>query len=199
MDGVLDRMPNENVGRTANPSVPFGDAALAAMTRAPQLRPPHSNRTIAHMAYRWIFAALHLLALGIGLGAIWTRSRALREPLDRAGLARVFVADSWWGVAAALWLATGLTRLFSSLDKGTEYYINNRLFLLKMVLFITIVVLELAPMRAFIRWRIALRRGELPDTTQAPAFATRSVVQAALVVLMVIAAAGMARGFGMTP
>lgn len=145
-----------------------------------------------------MFAALHLLALGIGLGAIWTRSRALREPLDRAGLARVFVADFWWGIAAALWLVTGLTRVLSSLDKGQEYYINNQLFLLKMALFVTIVVLEVAPMRAFIKWRKEVRAGELPDTAQASAFATRSTVQAVLVVLMVIAAAGMARGLGMT-
>ena len=150
------------------------------------------------MALRWMFAALHLLALGIGLGAIWTRSRALREPLDRAGLVRVFVADSWWGLAAALWLITGVTRVLSSLDKGQEYYINNRLFLLKMVLFVTVVALEIAPMRAFIRWRKEVRAGELPDTVRASAFATRSMVQAVLVVLMAIAAAGMARGFGMT-
>jgi len=145
-----------------------------------------------------MFAALHLLALGIGLGAIWARSRALREPLDRAGLARVFSADTWWGVAAALWLVTGVTRVLSSLDKGQEYYISNRLFLLKMVLFVTIVVLEIAPMRALIRWRREVRAGELPDTAQASAYATRSTVQAVLVVLMVIAAAGMARGLGMT-
>ena len=149
------------------------------------------------MALRWMFAALHLLALGIGLGAIWTRSRGLREPLDRAGLARVFSADTWWGVAAALWLFTGVTRVLSSLDKGQEYYVNNRLFLLKMILFVTIVVLEVAPMRALIRWRKAVRVGEIPDTAQAPAFATRSTVQAVLVVLMVVAAAGMARGLGM--
>ena len=145
-----------------------------------------------------MFAALHLLALGIGLGAIWTRGRALRGPLDRAGLVRVFVAASWWGLAAALWLITGVTRVLSSLDKGQEYYINNRLFLLKMVLFVTVVALEIAPMRALIRWRKAVRAGELPDTAEASAFATRSTVQTVLVILMVIAAAGMARGFGMT-
>ena len=149
------------------------------------------------MALRWMFATLHLLALGIGLGAIWGRSRALRQPLDPPGLARVFAADAWWGVAAALWLFTGLVRVLSSTDKGQEYYIQNQLFLLKMVLFVTIVVLEIRPMIAFTRWRAAIRRGELPDTTQAPAFATRSTVQAVLIVLMVIAATGMARGFGM--
>lgn len=97
-----------------------------------------------------------------------------------------------------MWLATGLTRVLSSLDKGQEYYISNRLFLLKMILFVTIGALAVAPMRAFIRWRRAVRVGELPDTAQASAFAIRSTVQAVLVVLMVIAAAGMARGLGMT-
>lgn len=148
------------------------------------------------MAYRWIFAALHVLALGIGLGAIWSRSRALRQPLDPPGLARVFAADTWWGVAAAIWLFTGLVRVLSSLDKGQEYYVQNYLFLLKMALFLTIVALEIRPMLAFIRWRAAVRQGELPDTTGAPAYATTSTVQAALVVLSVIAATGMARGFG---
>lgn len=148
------------------------------------------------MALRWIFATLHLFGLGIGLGAIWVRSRALRQPLDPPGLARVLAADAWWGVAAALWFFTGLVRVLSSLDKGQEYYIQNHLFLLKMVLFVTVVVLEIRPMRAFARWRAAIRRGELPDTTRAPAFATTSTVQAVLIVLIVIAATGMARGFG---
>lgn len=149
------------------------------------------------MALRWIFAALHLFGLGIGLGAIWGRSRALRQPLDPPGVARVLAADAWWAVAAVLWLFTGVVRVLSSLDKGQEYYIQNHLFILKMVLFVTIVVLEIRPMMAFVRWRAAIRRGELPDTSRAPAFATTSAVQAVLVVLIVIAATGMARGFGM--
>jgi len=54
------------------------------------------------MLIRWLFAALHLLGLGAGLGAVWARARALRGPLDPAGLRRVFYADGWWGVAAAM-------------------------------------------------------------------------------------------------
>ena len=146
-----------------------------------------------------MFAAIHLLALCIGLGAIWTRSRALREPLDRAGLNRVFAADAWWGLAALLWLATGITRVFSGLEKGPQYYGTNYFFLLKMLLFLTVVALEIAPMRALVRWRIAVRRGETPDTTRAEAFATRSAVQAVMVAFMVFAAAEMARGLGIIP
>lgn len=145
---------------------------------------------------RWLLAATHLLALGIGLGAIWTRSRALRQLLDAQGLRRVFAADAWWGIAALLWLSTGLVRLFASLEKSTGYYFQNRIFLFKMALFILIVVLELAPATTFGRWRAVLRRGELPDTTRAHAFARTSVWQPALVIAMVFAATAMARGLG---
>ena len=54
------------------------------------------------MTLRFVLAALHLVALGVGLGSIWTRSRALRERLDREGLRRVFAADTWWAAAAIL-------------------------------------------------------------------------------------------------
>lgn len=148
------------------------------------------------MTLRWLFAALHLLGLGIGLGAVWARSRALREPLDQAGLRRVFAADAWWGVAAAVWLSTGLVRFLLAMEKGTGYYVHNWLFLLKMVLFLAVVAMEMAPMRALIRWRAAVRRGEEPDTARAVALARTSVLQAALVVVMVLAATAMARGLG---
>jgi putative membrane protein len=70
------------------------------------------------MAVRWLFAALHLLALGIGLGAVWARGRGLQGELDEIGLRRVFYADIWWGIAALLWIATGLVRAFGGLEKG---------------------------------------------------------------------------------
>ena len=90
------------------------------------------------MAIRWLFATLHLLALGIGLGAVWARGWALQAELDTAGLQRVFYADNWWGIAALVWLATGLARAFAGLEKGTAYYLNNHVFWTKMGLFLLI-------------------------------------------------------------
>jgi len=144
-----------------------------------------------------IASALHLLALAIGLPAVYLRGRALKGPLDAAGLRRLFAADSLWGIAAVLWLATGLLRAFAGLEKGTAFYLSSRLFWLKMVLFGLILLLEIAPMLAFIRWRIRLKRGETPDTSRARAFYLVNHIQMALVVLMVFVAAFMARGFGM--
>jgi hypothetical protein len=40
------------------------------------------------MLVSWTFAASHLLLLGIGLGAIWSYSRALQGPPDPERLRR---------------------------------------------------------------------------------------------------------------
>jgi putative membrane protein len=148
---------------------------------------------------RWILAALHLLALGIGLGAVWARGRALRGPLDTAGLRRVLYADSWWGIAAILWIGTGLARAFGSFEKGSDYYLHNHLFWGKMGLLAAILLLELHPMITLIRWRTQLARGQPVDTTAAPRLARIGFLQAVLVTFMVLAATGMARGYGVAP
>jgi putative membrane protein len=147
---------------------------------------------------RSILAALHLLALGIGLGAVWARGRALRSTLDADGLRRVFYADAAWGIAALVWISTGLIRLFGGFEKGVGYYMSNHAFLTKMVLLVLVLGLEIWPMTTLIRWRGALRKGQPVDTSRAGAFARVSTVQAVLIVAMVFAATAMARGLGTT-
>jgi putative membrane protein len=148
------------------------------------------------MILRWFLAAFHLLALGIGLGAVWIRGRALKSPLTAADVRRVFLADKVWGLAALLWISTGLWRLLGGVEKATGYYLENHVFLTKMGLFLLILILEVRPMVTLIRWRRRAAQGELPDTRAAPLMARISFVQAGLVVLMVFAAVAMARGIG---
>ena len=148
------------------------------------------------MTIRWLLAALHLLALGVGLGAVWARGRAFQGGLDAAGLRRTFYADTWWGVAAILWIGTGLARAFGGFEKGSFYYLHNHFFWAKMGLLAAILILEVGPMIALIQWRRVAARGGVPDTRAARRFAQISFLQAGLVVLMVLAATGMARGYG---
>jgi putative membrane protein len=143
-----------------------------------------------------LLAALHLLALGIGLGAVWVRGRALQSVLDRDGLRRVFLADGLWGAAAALWIGTGLWRLLGGLEKPTGYYLANHLFLTKMGLLLVILALEVSPMLTLVRWRRLVRLGQSLDTSSARRMGTISFIQAWLIVLMVLAATAMARGIG---
>ena len=147
------------------------------------------------MLLRWLIASLHLLALPLGLGAVWARARALGLVRTADDLDRAFVADNLWGAAAGLWLVTGLVRVFGGVEKGAFYYLHDRAFIAKMGLFIIILLLEIRPMVTLIRWRIGLRRGNSLSLESAPALARITWVQACLVVLMVFAATAVARGF----
>lgn len=146
-----------------------------------------------------MLAAFHLIALGLGLGAVINRGTALREVPDTRTLRRAFRADTLWGIAAALWIATGLWRYFGQIEKSADYYNGNYFFLIKMVLLGAILALEIWPMVTLIRWRLAIGRGGSASVVAIPGkarvIATVSHIQALLVVLMVFAATAMARGY----
>jgi len=144
-----------------------------------------------------IVSALHVLALALGLPSIFFRGRALKGSLDGPALRRLFMADTVWGIAALLWLATGLARAFGGLEKGSAFYLASPLFWLKMILFATVVLLEVWPMATFIRWRRALHRGEAPDTSAVSRLYIINHVEMSLVVVIVFVASFMARGFGL--
>jgi putative membrane protein len=140
-----------------------------------------------------LLSAVHLLTLALGLGAAVARGRALARPLDAAGWRQVLTADTLWGVAAALWLLSGLARVFYG-GKETSFYWLNGFFWLKMALFGLVFVLELTPMMTFIRVRSAQRRrAELP-TFSADRLRRINHAEIVLVVIIVFVAAFMARG-----
>lgn len=175
-------------------------AVSVAMRSLYAARGPAAARRPCYRPARMLSAvvsALHLLALALGLPSVFLRGRALKGSLDHEGLGRLFAADNVWGVAAALWLVTGLLRAFAGLEKGTAFYLASTLFWTKMGLFLLVVALEIWPMVTFIRWRLTLRRGGLPDTTIAPRLYTLNHLEVALVVVIVFTAAFMARGFGL--
>jgi putative membrane protein len=145
---------------------------------------------------RWSMAAIHLIALAVGFGSIWMRANALREVPDPGAIRRVLRADIWWGVAALLWLGTGIPRLMLGLEKPTSYYLDNHLFATKIVIFLVIVAIEVVQAVDFGRWRRALQRGQAPDVGAAPRWARFSRIEATLVLVIVLLATAMARGYG---
>ncbi|CAH2772357.1 MAG: Predicted membrane protein [uncultured Paraburkholderia sp.] len=148
------------------------------------------------MLVRWLLAALHLLAYGFALASILRRTWSLRRAAVPAALRSVFRADTRWGLSAAVLVATGLLRLFSPYEKGADYYVHEPLFHV-MALLVIIIVLEVPSMLALMRWRASIRKGEAPDLHNARRYAHLSVIQTVLLVLMVFAATGMARGIGL--
>jgi len=148
------------------------------------------------MLAKWLFAAVHLVAFGFALAAVLARGRALRRLRtdDLRSFRDVFVVDNIWGISAGVLLATGAYRAFGGLEKGSQYYLHQPLFHLKMLAFVLILLLELVPMIALIKWRIAFKNNMPVDTSRAGRFSRISHIEAALMILMVIAATGMARG-----
>jgi putative membrane protein len=159
---------------------------------------------------RLTLAWLHLIALGIGLWAVLARGQALRQAARELpgvdALRRAFLADAHWGVAALLWLSTGIWRYLGSTEKATSYYNANHVFLTKMTLFVAILALEIWPMVTLIRWRAAVGRaaaagpgsggGLAIDPGAARKMATISYLEGAIVTVMVFTAVAMARGYG---
>jgi putative membrane protein len=150
-------------------------------------------------------SAIHILTFGLGLAAIFLRGRALAGVLDAAGWKRLLTADTAWGVAAVLWILTGLARVFLG-PKDPVFYWRNGFFWIKMTLFLAVFVLELTPMRTFMRARQAagrLRasgasasqaRGAAMPVFDAARYRRINTIEMALVLVIPFAAALMARG-----
>lgn len=147
------------------------------------------------MLVHWFLATIHLWAFALGFWAVLSRGTAFRRLATGVGEARsVLIADNLWGISAVVLLVTGGMRAFGGYEKGADYYLHQPLFHLKMTLFVLILLLEVAPMITLIKWRIARARGAAIDTGRATLFARISHIEALLVLLIVMAATGMARG-----
>lgn len=146
-----------------------------------------------------LLSTFHLFALVLGLSGVVIRWRQLRRLVtDPTALEPMLVGDNLWGVAAILWLVTGLLRAFGSFEKGSGYYLNSGAFLLKLGLFSAVFLLELWPMVTFMRWRVRKAKGLPLDTSRAGTFATITAVELAITLAIPFVASMMARGIGFT-
>lgn len=151
-------------------------------------------------ATRLVVASLHLLALGMGLGGLWSRPRALRDSLRRSGepraLRRAYAGDAWWTAAVLLWLITGVWWLASGAANLSSIYAVDAGFLVKMTLFVIVVALEVWPTTKFLRWRFS--RAE-PNRLELLRIEAISYLQCALVTGIVVASASTTRVPEVTP
>lgn len=139
-----------------------------------------------------VLSALHLLTLALGLGAVVWRNQALLRLEHGGRWEDVLRADTAWGIAAILWIATGLARVFKG-GQTPVFYLHNGFFWIKMALFAIVFAIELIPMVALLRVRAARRRGLEPPELPIARLRRIGAVETALVILIVFAAAFMAR------
>ncbi len=135
----------------------------------------------------------------MGFSAVFARGRQLRDlrssPADGGALDRLLLADVFWGVAALLWIVTGLTRAFGHLEKTPDFYLHNGFFWVKMGLFLLVVLLEIRPMGTFMGWRLDKAQGGAKVAEANLDLLVRlNDVETALVLVIPFVAALMARG-----
>jgi putative membrane protein len=145
-----------------------------------------------------LLSTFHLFALAIGVPGVVLRGVALRglEKGDESAFPRLFAADAAWGVAALLWLGTGLARAFGPFEKSSAYYLHSGPFLIKMGLYVAIVLIEIWPMITFIRWRVARAKQQPIDRSIVPRLRLLNDLEVVLTLAIPFCASLMARGVG---
>jgi uncharacterized membrane protein len=146
----------------------------------------------AAMLVSAMLSAVHVLALALGVSAGVGRGRALAGPLDDAGWRRLLAADTAWGLAAALWIASGFARVFFG-GKEPAFYWHNGFFWVKLGLFLAVFLLELAPMVTFMRVRRARQTGAPLPAFSVERYRRINTAELAIVIVIPFVAAFMAR------
>ncbi len=112
---------------------------------------------------------------------------------------RIQRVDLVYGISAGLLLIVGLLRVFF-FEKGVNYYIHNPFFWVKMAAFALVALMSIDPTIRYIRWNQTLKEGRPPEISEAEFKRTHFLLHLELVgiVVILLAAAMMARGIGMS-
>ena len=142
-----------------------------------------------------LFAFLHHIAAFALFAALVVQLISLRGTLTLERARTLQRADMILGGAAGVLLVVGLIRVFY-FEKGYYYYFHSHSFLTKFGLFIVLSLLSIIPTLEFLRWRAAVKAGQVPTVAEAKLKSIRSIVHYELVgvVLIILFAALMAKG-----
>lgn len=147
----------------------------------------------------FLLASLHHLLLFGLIAMLALQSALLSRPLDAAAVRRLAGIDRGYGISAVLLLLAGGARLFHGV-KGSDYYLHNPWFHAKLGAFLLAAALSLWPTLAFLRWRRQLRAEAawMPDQAQVARLRLIVRIEFALIALILVFAAGMARHGGLS-
>jgi putative membrane protein len=98
-----------------------------------------------------LFAWLHLVTAGLAAGLLMTEYWLCRRIPDRLQVRLLGMVDLGYLLALIASVATGLARALYYGQDGA-YYLANRLFWLKIALFVLICVVAFGPARQYLRW-----------------------------------------------
>ena len=145
-----------------------------------------------------IIPYLHYLSIMVLMGSLITEHLFLKPGINAQQVRLLTGIDLVYGIAAILVLGTGLLRWFVY-GKGSEFYLSNPLFHIKLTLFVLMGVLSIFPTLKFLKWKKQFRRGEDPDISSRAVKRQLMFIRIELLLVAVIPllAVMIARGKGM--
>jgi putative membrane protein len=142
-------------------------------------------------------AFLHHVAAFALVAALVVEFALLRGELNASTARRIQVYDLAYGISAGLVFVVGALRVLY-FEKGAVYYLHSVPFIAKLSLFLLIGLLSIYPTMEFLSWSKYLRQGQVPPLGEPKLRRILAVIHLELagVVLLILCAALMARGYG---
>jgi putative membrane protein len=146
-----------------------------------------------------LFAFLHHISAFTLFAALVVELVLIRSALTVESARKLQVADIVLGASASLLLVVGLLRVFHY-EKGAFYYFHTWTFITKLGLFLILALISIVPTIEFLRWRKAVKAGQVPAVSAEKIGTLRTIIHLELVgvVLIILFAALMAKGIGVT-
>src|SRR5262245_26669577 len=145
-----------------------------------------------------LFAFAHHIAAFTLFAALVVELILIREVLTIGTARRLQIADMVFGIAAGVLLVVGFVRVYY-FEKGATYYFHTWTFIAKLTLFVLVGLASIVPTLEFLRWRRAVKEGQVPSLSPERVRTLRAIIHVELVgvVLIILMAALMAKGVGL--
>ena len=144
-----------------------------------------------------LMAFLHHAAAFTLVAALAVEVALFKPPLSLPQARRLLLTDNIYGLAAGAVLVVGLLRV-AYFEKGPGYYWHDVFFLLKFAAFLVAALISIYPTVIFQQWKKTLKAGVAPEISASRTRTVRMCLMLELtaIVLILLCAALMARGFG---
>ena len=145
-----------------------------------------------------VVAYVHDLSFMVCFGSLVLERQLIRPNPDRPRATRMVITDIIYGLAALLLLGSGILRVLY-FGQGAGFYTQNPLFWTKVGVFLAVGALSLYPTVTYILWAVPLRKGELPQVSEALSMRLAWIINVELAgfASIPLLAALMARGVGL--
>ena len=109
-------------------------------------------------------AYIHYLSFMVCFGALIFERISIKESPSKQESISMIVADVVYGIAGIALLITGIYRVIK-FGQGSDFYTENPVFWMKIILFALVGSLSLYPTITYILWAIPISKGKLPEVT----------------------------------